>query len=94
MREGKLTLPALYVLNTLKDPAMNELALKIRALEATDEEIARFIAYIKENGGIDYATKVMIEYRNEALSILPESISDDLKLSLTSFIDYVIERNK
>ena len=94
MREGKLTLPALYVLNTLKDPAMIELALKIRALEATDEEIARFIAYIKENGGIDYATKVMIEYRNEALSILPESISDDLKLALTSFIDYVIERNK
>ena len=94
MREGKLTLPALYVLNTLKDPAMIELALKIRALEATDEEIARFIAYIKENGGIDYAIKVMIEYRNEALSILPESISDDLKLALTSFIDYVIERNK
>ena len=94
MSEGKLTLPALYVLNTLKDPAMIELALKIRALEATDEEIARFIAYIKENGGIDYATKVMIEYRNEALSILPESISYDLKLALTSFIDYVIERNK
>ena len=94
MREGKLTLPALYVLNTLKDPAMIELALKIRALEATDEEIARFIAYIKDNGGIDYATKVMIDYRNKALSILPESISDELKLALTSFIDYVIERNK
>ena len=94
MREGKLTLPALYVLNTLKDSAMIELALKIRALEATDEEIARFIAYIKDNGGIDYATKVMIDYRNKALSILPESISDELKLALTSFIDYVIERNK
>ena len=94
MREGKLTLPALYVLNTLKDPAMIELALKIRALEATDEEIARFIDCIKDNGGIDYATKVMIDYRNKALSILPESISDELKLALTSFIDYVIERNK
>ena len=94
MREGKLTLPALYVLNPLKDPVMIELALKIRALEATDEEIARFIAYIKDNGGIDYATKVMIDYRNKALSILPESISDELKLALTSFIDYVIERNK
>ena len=94
MREGKLTLPALYVLNTWKEPSMIELALKIRALEATDEEIARFIAYIKENGGIDYATKVMIKYRNDALSILPESISDELKLALTSFIDYVIERNK
>ena len=94
MREGKLTLPALYVLNTLKDPSMIDLALKIRALEASDEEISHFIAYIKENGGIDYATKVMKEYRNKALAVLPESISEELKSALTSFIDYVIERNK
>ena len=94
MREGKLTLPALYVLNTLNDPSMIDLALKIRALEASDEEISHFIAYIKENGGIDYATKVMKEYRNKALAVLPESISEELKSALTSFIDYVIERNK
>ena len=37
MREGKLTLPALYVLNTLKDESMMSLALKIRALEASNE---------------------------------------------------------
>jgi len=94
MKEGKLTLPALYVLNTLKNPSMIELALKIRALDASDEEIAYFIDYVKQNGGIDYATKVMIEYRNKALDILPESISGELRLALTSFIDYVIERNK
>ena len=94
MQEGKLTLPALYVLNTLRNPSMIELALKIRALDASDEEIAYFIDYVKQNGGIEYATKVMKEYRNKALAVLPETISEELKLALTSFIDYVIERNK
>ena len=94
MREGKLTLPALYVLNTLRNPSMIELALKIRALDASDEEIAYFIDYVKQNGGIEYATQVMIEYRNKALAILPDDISDELKIALTSYIDYVIERNK
>ena len=94
MREGKLTLPALYVLNTLKDEAMIALALKIRSLEATSDEIAQFIQYVKYFGGIEYATQVMKNYRNKALSILPETTSQELKDALTAYIDYVIERKK
>ena len=94
MREGKLTLPALYVLNTLKDEAMIQLALKIRALEATQEEIALFIDYVKSNGGIQYATQVMKDYRDKALSVLPETTSSELREALTAYIDYVIERKK
>ena len=94
MQEGKLTLPALYVLNALKDAAMIELALKIRALEANNEEITRFIDYVKENGGIEYASQVMVDYRNRALDVLPDTIPEDLKLALTAYIDYVIERKK
>ncbi len=94
MREGKLTLPALYVLNTLKDETMVQLAHRIRALEATPDEMALFIEYVKNNGGIEYASQVMADYRNKALSILPEDVSDELKESLTAYIDYVIERKK
>ena len=94
MREGKLTLPALYVLNRFKDDSMVSLALKIRALEASDGEIAHFIAYVKQNGGIEYAEKVMRDYRDKALDVLPKTTSEELKVALTSFIDYVIERKK
>ena len=94
MREGKLTLPALYVLNTLKDESMKALALKIRALEASNEEIIRFVEYVKDNGGIEYATKVMIDYRNKALDVLPQTTSQELKDALTAYIDYVIDRKK
>ena len=94
MQEGKLTLPALYVLNKEENEAMRELALKIRALEATSEEIALFIDYIKQSGGIEYATQVMKDYRDKALDLLPETTSVELKQALTSYIDYVIERKK
>ena len=94
MKEGKLTLPSLYVLNTLKDESMIALALKIRALEATDEEIAQFIEYVKSNGGIEYATMVMKGYRDKAIEVLPSTASQDLKDALTAYIDYVIERKK
>lgn len=94
MKEGKLTLPALYVLNAFNDESMKKLALKIRSLEATNEEITLFIDYVKRNGGIEYATQVMIDYRNKALALLPKTASPDLKEALTSYIDYVIERSK
>lgn len=94
MREGKLTLPSLYVLNTLNNEAMKTLAFKIRALKATKEDIAHFIEYVKENKGIEYATEVMRSYRNKALEVLPSDISIELKNALTSYIDYVIERKK
>ena len=94
MREGKLTLPALYVLNKLADEEMSKLALKIRSLDATNEEMSFFIDYIKQNGGIEYATNVMVDYRDKALAMLPQTTSRELKEALTAYIDYVIERKK
>lgn len=94
MREGKLTLPALYALNECGDEEMRRMALRIRALEATDAEIARFIGWVKERGGIAYAEKAMTDYRNRALALLPDTASEEIKEALTGYIDYVIERKK
>ena len=73
---------------------MIALALKIRALEATQEEISLFIDYVKANGGIEYATQAMKDYRDKALSVLPDTTSAELREALTAYIDYVIERKK
>ena len=94
LREGKLTLPALYVLNQKADDSLREQALRIRSLEASAEEIGRFIAYVKENGGIEYAQKVMMDYRERALSLLPSDIPSELNKALVTYIDYVINRIK
>ena len=94
MLEGKLTLPALYVLSQTGDDSLKQTALKIRSLEASKEEIASFVETVKERGGIEYATRMMYEFRDKALALVPASADSSLKEALTAYIDYVIERNK
>lgn len=94
MLEGKLTLPALYVLSQTGDDSLKQTALKIRSLEASKEEIASFVETVKERGGIEYATRMMYEFRDKALALVPASADSSLKEALTAHIDYVIERNK
>ena len=94
MLEGKLTLPALYVLNKTTDSSVKETALRIRALEATKEEISDFVLYVKEHGGIEYARETMMKYRDKAIELLPASGDKAIKESLTAYVDYVIQRDK
>ena len=94
MLEGKLTLPALYVLNNKAGEKYRQLALKIRAFEASRDEIEDFVRFVKQEGGIEYAQNVMYDYRNRALALLPETADESVREALTMYIDYVIERNK
>lgn len=94
MLEGKLTLPAIYALNTAGDDAMNELGRKVKQGEASGDEIARLIEFTKQQGGIDYAMKVMQQYRSMALDLLQSCPDAEVKSALTAYLDYVIEREK
>jgi octaprenyl-diphosphate synthase len=95
MREGKLTLPALYVLNAFpEDEVLRNMALKVRRLEADESEIHDFIERIKQSGGIDYARRVMVEYRDKALRLLPASAPEEICNAVNAYISYVIDREK
>ena len=70
MLEGKLTLPVLYALNRANDNQATEIALKVKEGTATLDEIARLIAFTKENGGIEYAVRTMNAYKQKAFGLL------------------------
>ena len=94
MVEGKLTLPALHVLNTVKDKTAEEIAVKIKNGEATPGEIAHLIEFTKQNGGIEYASQVMYDYKEKALSLLASLPDAEVKVALAGYLDYVVEREK
>lgn len=94
MCEGKLTLPALYVLNAHADETLRALALRIRSLDASNEEIAGFIEVVKARGGIEYAERVMREYRDKVFALLPETAAPEVKEALIAYVDFVISRTK
>lgn len=95
MAEGKLTLPVIHAVNTSCDEEMRRLAMKVKSGTVSAEEIARLVAFTKANGGIEYAERRMEELRQEALRFLSEEVSDDeIRQSLTAYLDFVIARNK
>ncbi len=95
MAEGKLTLPAIYALNSTHDEEMLAIAYKVKNGSVSKEEIARLVAFTKEHGGIEYAERRMWEMHAEALTFIERELEDeDLKSSLRAYLDFVIEREK
>ena len=95
MAEGKLTLPVLYALNSTHDSEMEEIARKVKRNDVTRYEIARLVDFTKNNGGIEYAERKMLELRKKCMEFIDsESVSEEIRTSLTAYIDYVIQRNK
>lgn len=95
MAEGKLTLPAIYALNSTHNEEMLAIAYKVKNGSVSKEEIARLVAFTKEHGGIEYAERRMWEMHGEALTFIEREVEDeDLKSSLRAYLDFVIEREK
>lgn len=101
LREGKLTLPLIHaILSTQSRPEttvlsqkMCDMAMKVRKLEATEEEMGCLVSFAVEYGGVDYAYAKMNEYAKKAtelLALLPDS---DAKKSLQLLAEFVIQRN-
>ncbi len=94
MLEGKLTLPALYALNATDDSDAHALARKVKDGTASSDEIARLIEFTKKNGGIEYARRMMIAFKNKALDLLSFCTDDDTRKALTAYVEYVVDREK
>jgi len=70
-----------------------KLARKVKSREITSEEIARLVAFTKENGGIEYADKRMWDFHAEAMSFLDAYVEDKpIYNALKAYLDFVIER--
>lgn len=93
MRESKLTLPVLYVINKFHDERIISIANRIKDGSVKDCEIEEIIAYTKNNGGIEYAEQVIKEYIDRAGSILDIIECTDIRESLESYINYIYCRN-
>ncbi len=93
MKERKLTLPALHVLNTYGEPSMLDIARRVRDGKATDEEIAFLIEFTKAKGGLDYAAEVMDSYVLRAKSLLGIIRDEEVRRSLALYADYVARRD-
>lgn len=94
MAEGKLTLPAIYALKTNPEPAMLDIARKVKEGTVKHDEIGILVDFTKNNGGIEYAERRMEEFRNDCMGYISNHVKDgEIKAALTAYLDFVIDRH-
>ncbi|MBO5698807.1 MAG: polyprenyl synthetase family protein [Bacteroidaceae bacterium] len=92
MREGKITLPAIYAICNNPTPHVLSLVKKVKQGEATPQEIEEIIEFTKCNGGIEYAQEKMNELKQEAIKLLEHFKNTEIKEALKLYIEYVVDR--
>ena len=94
IREQKMTLPLIYTLNSVDEKLKTQIINTIKNYHKDDKKVAEVIALVKENGGLEYAKKIMNDYHKSALDILTAFEDNQAKKSLVLLLDYVVNRKK
>ena len=92
LREHKMTLPLIHVLDRLTSAARKEVAALMTAAEPTEQQVAGVIAMVTGNGGLEYArgrAQALAEQADASLDALDPSPARD---RLRESILYVLER--
>jgi octaprenyl-diphosphate synthase len=92
LKEKKLTLPLIYTLNNISSFEKRKIIYIIKNENKNPEKIKYVLQKVVETGGIDYATKKMIQYRDEALAILFEFPESDIRKGLEELVRYTTDR--
>ena len=92
MKEGKLTLPAIYAVKHSEDKSMHELALKVRRREATQREIQKLIKFSISEGGLEYAAWHMKDMQGMADGLIDDTRDSAVTESLHLLASFVAER--
>lgn len=93
MAEGKLTLPAIYAINSAGTPAIVQLARKVKAHTINHDEIAVLVDFTLHHGGIEYAERKMAELSAKSRHFIETQVHDEaIRKALSAYLDFVSER--
>ena len=94
IKEQKMTLPLIYVLNNASKKDKSWLINSIKNHNKDKKRVNEVIEFVKSNGGLDYAVTKMKSFQQDALQILNTYPESEFKASLELMVNYVIERKK
>lgn len=92
IKEQKMTLPLIYTLNKCSSKDKKWLINSVKNHNKNKKRVREVITFVKENGGIEYTTSKMKEYQAKAFEILNSYPDSPYKKSLSTLVNYVIER--
>lgn len=94
IRERKMTLPLIYVLNNSTPEIRKELINIVKRHNENPKKVQRAVKLVIEHGGIDYAHNKMLEFKQSALELLKDIPDSESKKALIGLVEYTTNRKK
>ena len=94
IKERKLTLPLIYVMNKVDKKQKNLIINTIKKDQQDSKKINEIISMVINEGGIHYAEKKMHYYKDKALKQLEDLPASPSKEAFIGLINYSINRKK
>lgn len=94
IKEKKTTLPLIYAINNASSSVARSIINTVKNNNNNPKKVKEVIDFVLQSGGVEYAQKRMIEYKNEALALLHEFPQNDARDSLEELVEYTIMRTR
>lgn len=92
IKEKKLTLPLIYTLNNCDSNTRKKIIYIVKNNNKDKKKISFVLDTVHEIGGIEYANKKMLQFRDEALEILNEFPDSEAKAALIELVRFTTDR--
>jgi len=94
IKEKKMTLPLIYALGKTTNSQKRHIINLIKNHNEDSAKVAEVIQFVRESGGMNYATEKMLHFQQEAFDILEEFPDNQYKEGLKQLVKFTTERNK
>jgi len=94
IKEQKMTLPLIYMLNNATYPEKKNAINIVKKHHHQPEKVAELIQRVNNSGGIEYARNKMMTYKDKALMLLSEMPDSESKMAMEQLVLFSIERKK
>ena len=92
IKEKKLTLPLIHTLNNCDATLRKKIIYIVKNESRNPKKVQFVINAVQETGGIEYATKKMFNFRDEALAILHTFPEGDVREALEELVRFTTDR--
>lgn len=94
IKEQKMTLPLIHVINKVDKKQRNWLIDSVKRHNTDKKRVKEVIQFVKDQGGLEYAERQMIHYKDAALEHLSKYPDNEYKEALANLVTYVVDRKK